>query len=49
MSIFIIREAHPNDGPGMAKVHVDTWRAAYRGILPDDFLDGLSYQATAEG
>jgi GNAT superfamily N-acetyltransferase len=24
-------------------VHVDTWRAAYRGIVPDDYLDGLSY------
>jgi GNAT superfamily N-acetyltransferase len=22
---------------------VDTWRAAYRGIVPDDYLDGLSY------
>ena len=24
-------------------VHVDTWRAAYRGIVPDGHLDGLSY------
>ena len=24
-------------------VHVDTWRAAYRGIVPDGYLDGLSY------
>jgi len=24
-------------------VHVDTWRAAYRGIVPDAHLDGLSY------
>jgi GNAT superfamily N-acetyltransferase len=24
-------------------VHVDTWRAAYRGIVPDDYLEGLSY------
>ena len=24
-------------------VHVDTWRAAYRGIVPGDYLDGLSY------
>ncbi len=22
---------------------MDTWRAAYRGIVPDDYLDGLSY------
>ena len=25
-------------------VHVDTWRAAYRGIVPDGYLDGLSYE-----
>ena len=24
-------------------VHVDTWRASYRGIVPDDYLEGLSY------
>ena len=24
-------------------VHVDTWRFAYRGIVPDGYLDGLSY------
>ncbi len=23
---------------------MDTWRAAYRGIVPDDYLDGLSYE-----
>jgi GNAT superfamily N-acetyltransferase len=23
---------------------VDTWRAAYRGIVPDDYLEGLSYE-----
>lgn len=27
-------------------IHVDTWRAAYRGIVPDDYLDGLSYDDT---
>lgn len=26
----------------MAEVHVATWRSAYRGLLPDDFLAGLS-------
>jgi GNAT superfamily N-acetyltransferase len=25
-------------------VHVDTWRSAYRGIVPDLYLDGLSYE-----
>ena len=22
---------------------METWRAAYRGIVPDDYLDGFSY------
>jgi GNAT superfamily N-acetyltransferase len=25
----------------MARVHVDSWRAAYRGLLPDERLEGL--------
>ena len=25
-------------------VHVDTWRAAYGGIVPDAYLEGLSYE-----
>lgn len=48
MSIFHIREARQNDFVGIAKVRVDTWRVAYRGIVPDDFLEGLSYQNIAE-
>ena len=48
MPVFIIRKAHQNDAAGMAKVHVETWRSAYQGILPAEFLDGLSVQTTAE-
>ena len=48
MSVFHIREAHQNDVPGMAKVRVDTWQADYKGIVPDDFLESLSYQSTSE-
>jgi len=28
--------------PGIAEVHVSSWQAAYRGVLPDDLLDGQS-------
>ena len=49
MSAYRIREATQNDVLGMAKVRVDTWRAAYKGIIPDDFLEGLSYQNISEG
>jgi GNAT superfamily N-acetyltransferase len=29
-------------------VHVDTWRTAYGGIVPDAYLDGLSYEKSEE-
>jgi len=48
MPVFTIRNAHQNDAAGMAKVHVDTWRAAYQGIIRADFLETLSYQSTSE-
>jgi ribosomal protein S18 acetylase RimI-like enzyme len=48
MSSFHIRKAIQNDVVGMAKVRVDTWRVAYQGIVPDEFLNSLSYQLTAE-
>ena len=28
----------------MARVHVDTWRTAYSGIVPADYLASLSYK-----
>lgn len=30
---------------GMARVHVDTWKATYRGIVPDRYLDELTYES----
>jgi len=38
-----IRTANTNDAQGIAKVHIDTWRTTYHGILPDEFLSSLSY------
>ncbi len=39
----VIREAGIGDCGGIARVIVDTWRAAYRGIIAREFLDRLSY------
>ena len=39
-----IRNAEPADAAALARVHVDAWRTAYAGILPADFLAGLSYE-----
>lgn len=38
----IIREADPKDSLEIAKVHVKAWQCAYRGQIPDDYLDKLS-------
>jgi ribosomal protein S18 acetylase RimI-like enzyme len=37
---FRIRDATIADLPAIAEIHASSWRAAYRGILPDAFLDG---------
>lgn len=41
---MIIRKANPLDAAGIAKVAVDTWKTAYRGIISDEVLAGLSYE-----
>ncbi|MEK7466960.1 MAG: GNAT family N-acetyltransferase [Planctomycetota bacterium] len=40
----IIRPATEADIPGIARVHVDTWRTAYRGIVDAGYLESLSYE-----
>ena len=37
-----IRRAQGSDAAGIATVHVRTWQAAYRGIVPDAHLKALS-------
>lgn len=36
-----IRPATPEDAPGIADVNVRAWRHAYRGMIPDAYLDAL--------
>ena len=36
-----VRAAEPTDALEVAEVHVRSWQAGYRGLLPDDYLDGL--------
>ncbi|MEU4695201.1 GNAT family N-acetyltransferase [Actinoplanes sp. NPDC023714] len=40
--MFSVRPAVPADAPGLATVHVLTWQAAYRGMMPQAYLDALS-------
>lgn len=37
----MVREARPEDAAAIARVHTETWQIAYRGIVPDEILDGL--------
>ena len=46
---MIIRKARVDDARGIAKVHLDTWKSAYRGIVPDDYLASLSSQKLERG
>ena len=36
-----VRRAGPGDAHAIAEVTVTSWQEAYRGILPDEFLDSL--------
>jgi GNAT superfamily N-acetyltransferase len=38
---MILRRAEPADALAVAGVHVRSWQMAYRGLLPDDYLDAL--------
>ncbi len=39
---ILVRRATPDDAASLAAVEVTSWRAAYRGLMPDAFLDRLS-------
>ena len=43
-----IRPAVPADAEQLAEVHVRSWQAAYRGMLPDEFLDRLDIDGRVE-
>jgi ribosomal protein S18 acetylase RimI-like enzyme len=39
-----IREARVEDARTVAEIHVRAWQHAYRGQLPEEYLDGLSVE-----
>ena len=49
MSAITIRAARPGDARRIARLDVETWRAAYAGILATPFLVGLSTQRREVG
>jgi ribosomal protein S18 acetylase RimI-like enzyme len=42
---LVVRRARAADAAPIAQVHVQSWREAYRGIVPDAYLDQLSVAA----
>jgi hypothetical protein len=42
VSRVVVREASVNDAAAIADLHVRAWQMAYRGIVPDAILDGMS-------
>jgi GNAT superfamily N-acetyltransferase len=41
-----IRPATPADAPAIARVRIDGWRTAYRGLVPDAYLDAMDIDAS---
>lgn len=39
-----VREAKLEDIKDIAKVHVDSWRTTYRGVVPAEYLNSLNYK-----
>lgn len=33
-----IRPADPDDAPSVARIHVESWHVAYRGLMPDEVI-----------
>jgi GNAT superfamily N-acetyltransferase len=45
---MLLRAAESADAMSVARVHVRSWQSAYRGLLPDDYLDKLRPEDRAQ-
>ena len=45
---MLLRPAEPDDAMAVARVHVRSWQAAYRTLLPGDYLDQLRPEDRAQ-
>ncbi len=46
---MLLRPAESADAMSVARVHVGSWQSAYRGLLPDEYLDKLCPEDRAQG
>jgi GNAT superfamily N-acetyltransferase len=42
----VLRQAAVSDAPAIARVRIESWRATYRGLIPDAYLDGMQVDAS---
>src|SRR5579863_3144827 len=45
---MLLRPAEPEDDMAVARIHVRSWQVAYRGLIPDDYLDRLRPEERAQ-
>ncbi|WP_017327754.1 GNAT family N-acetyltransferase [Synechococcus sp. PCC 7336] len=48
MTIVTIRKALESDASEIARIHVESWKGAYKGLMPDDVLDALNVSSKTE-
>ncbi|MDA8346330.1 MAG: GNAT family N-acetyltransferase [Thermaerobacter sp.] len=48
MDTLLVRRGLLRDARGIAEVLVDTWRTTYQGIVPQPYLDSLSYDSSEQ-
>jgi ribosomal protein S18 acetylase RimI-like enzyme len=47
-TLTFVRPARVEDAPAIARVFIEAWNAAYRGLVPDAFLDGFTLEERTE-
>jgi L-amino acid N-acyltransferase YncA len=45
---MVIRKAEEGDESGIARVHVESWKTTYKGIIKDEILNNLSVERREE-
>ncbi|MEH7305467.1 GNAT family N-acetyltransferase, partial [Neobacillus drentensis] len=48
MNTLKIRKAVLADVAGIARVHVDSWRTTYANIVPNEYINDLTYEKRAD-
>ena len=44
MSSYSVRPATPRDAKAIAEIHVATWQAAYKDVMPEDYISKMTVE-----